>query len=501
MNAPVDLHTRLRSAGKSLHRAVEPIPVDEPPSVPSGGRLPRRTLLAAAAVVLVVAAVVGAAVALRADREDRVSNDPDAVPFLIFDSPPKGLPISGGVTLPLEVEGEPGTNLSLTLYDVDGKDLAVMTSEDRATDDPAEPEDPEHPVTVRGKQGAFEDTGILGRSVSWTEAEGVEVAVYSRTLTQEQLVTTASAATGEPTALEPGPLAAAGATPRKVGAVGGLTTAGMALPNRAVGHVVGYQGPEGADVAAVATITATPDEVAVLRWFAGATTMRKVRGHDGSIGSQTSVNQVSVGDGDTTEAQETTSWTVTWEESPGIYALVMMTNVTEEELLALVDDIRPATRVERSQIAAATLTDDEHSGTASEESEVSESALVEVPEGARPIFSGEFDAGGTWLLYLDHDQLCADLNLGATSGGSCGAIPDAPHATAIHAEGVTFVYGVAPEGTIYTAPDGMVAPTLVDGKLSPLFFGVPIEPGRPVPSEIKFYGGAGDVIARLPVRT
>jgi hypothetical protein len=350
----VDLDTRLRSAGDSLVRASERLS----PAVP-----PRslRPVAAVVAGVVTVVALAAGSVAVLASGGDEGSVDQTvtgpSVPRLIPDAIPEGLRPAGVIELSTAGAGSP--TQSISVYGdpaaddpFAGSDLAILT-----TTVPLVPElqsvEGAQPVDVRGHDGLVQAVLPFAPAVLWEEAEGLTIAVASRTLDVDQLVAVAEGleVNADTRAVDlgslpgdlPGPLApVASADLDEV--FFGIQSVGLPAQDSTAGHLVGYL-PENYDNffanASVAELTGDATDLAVLRWVSGATTATQVRGHRAWSGSH-ELPGFDDGEGIVPGSQGPISAFV-WEEAPGVLVLVQTFGPTEDEALALAESLRPAT--------------------------------------------------------------------------------------------------------------------------------------------------------------
>jgi hypothetical protein len=455
----MDLDTRLRSAGASLHRAVDVIPADTPPHpAPS-----RRPILAAAAAVLLVVAIVGMAVALR-DGEEGVSSDPDDVPRLIVDDPPGGLVLTGVADLPVELDEQLGMSGWFALYQGDGADVAVLVVPDDGQEG-----DGRH-VTARGHDAVIEEIEPFGTTVSWVESEGVLAMVATHSLSEDQIVDVAEALTFD------GDTARLSETPAGIDAVLQETAAipdftlGLGLPGSASagGHIAGYQEDLGEGemrTASVGLVTGTDSDLAAQRWMTGADERITVRGHDGWIG----------------ETEYGTS--VVWQEGPGLLGVVQGYGVTRDEVLAIVGGLRPAT------------SDEWETGLRASESPT--------PHDDKVSIEGEYGQG-TWSAYIDADgELCGGIEKDGQSTGSCGELDGADLIDLDDVESIEgqdrpplAVYGVLPDGAIsVTTSDGPMEVKTATADDGTAIYAIDLQ-GKPVPVEVIFLDAAGKEVSR-----
>ena len=495
-----DLDTRLRSAGDSLRRAVEPLDPGAPPV--DADRPDRRPLLAAAAVVLVIA-LVAAAVALSGDdRDGGISTDPDVVPRLVLGAAVVGLPATGGTDLPA-ADGESGSgpSMRMSLYAAaapgrpDGTiDVALVVlppADSGAGDDGATVrinEDGE-PVTVRGRPGRLTEEAVFGLSVAWEEAPGRWLLLATRdTGARDELLAMADAGTGSPDRFEPGPTGAGVDPPTRRATVDDIDVwSGIPVSTSAVGHVVGYQSDDGDRMVFVVTFAATEAEAEIVRWMAGAQEPVEVRGHDGWAGRQelTSGSSGSASSDGTTEEQASTSTirTLVWEEAPGVYVLLRGTGdgdgIGEAEMQRLADSLRSAGDAEWEALGA-------------------ESDSVSPPDAPAAIDS-EFD-GGTWAVYLDTEgSICAGIETDSSGSSSCGSSPGGAEVLSDDAGTPLVVYGALPPGAAdVRLPGGASGASTATAEDGTTVYAITADDG-PLPTEVVFVDAAGQEVARTAV--
>lgn len=491
MNVHDDLDIRLRSAGESLHRSVELLPADAPPAPGPN----HRPLLAAAAAVLVVVAIAAAALALRAYDDADVSTDPDGIPRLVLGDPPEGLPATGAVDLPLAAgeDDDMFPPAAVAIYETTLPDdpatvagLMVMTL---SRGDGVELTDGET-VTVRGKPGSVTEDELLGLSVGWEEEPGVLVVVGTRDqVGRDALLAVAADGTFAGGTFSPGPVAAGSEPPDLVGSIDDFDMwSGSPISRSAVGHMVGYQSDD--DIGRLVSVTSfasTDGDIAVVRWVAGATEPTEVRGHDAWLGSQTfetssSGSGSSDGSSDGGSEEQVTSdtmRTLVWEEAPDVYVVLRASGVTEDELLDLAEDLRPAGAAEWTSL----LTDTDSA----------------TPTGVPDAIEGRFGETA-WSVYIGEDgSLCAATAGGSTGVENCGSSTGPTVLTDEETGTPLVVYGVLPDGAVGIDLEG----TGIGYSVRPAaggrqIYAVDLD-GVPAPTVLTFLDDAGQVVEQAQV--
>ena len=258
-----------------------------------------------------------------------------------------------------------------------------------------------------------------------------------------------------------------------VGEIADLSVALLPVPESAPGHVVSYQAEGGGDSLVVATVAGDRDDLAVMRWASGAVTPVDVRGHEGWIGRA----------GPAEELGE--SVTTVWEEAPGVLATARGFGVSEADLLAAAESLRPIPVAEWG-------------------SALDEAMGSPVPSDARVTLEGQY-AEGTWAVYVAaDDQLCGATESGAEGSETCGQ-GDGPSVTTLHdnAGEAVLAYGEMPAGATGVrsrAADGTEsdegASVATDGDRS--VWAVVVDPSA-MPAGFAFVDDAGAEVTFLPL--
>lgn len=352
-----DLDTRLRGAARSLHNAAGNL---DPTTLPRD----RRPLRAATLAVLVVVALTAVMVIARDDQEGSVATNPDGIPRLIPDAVPEGIPPLGGYDLPDDLSTMAESEPSLTLYgDPEAADpfavadLAVSTrvvppvpGEEEEGEVAADFELSHNQVWVRGVPGDVDDARG-GPSLTWTEGETLMVTLTSHTLDIGQLVVAGDALALEGNGMVLASQPAEVTSPLiEVASMAGHTSLEIPLPTDAAGYVVGYETEDYSRHMVLTMFEGGDDELTLLRWFLNTDEQATLAGRDGWAGSDT----VEVGSSTAPITAEMTSFV--WEQAPGLVAAINGRGVSQADLAAAIDSLRPATDDEwserREQIAS-----------------------------------------------------------------------------------------------------------------------------------------------------
>lgn len=467
MSTELDLDTRLRRAGASLHRAVDLIPADTPPqaSPKSPNRVP---LLAAAAAVLIVVALAAVALSLRGDDEPPVTTDPGRLPRLLAQNPVAGMELSGAADLPLPAnDAMAGFRTWFALYRNDaGDEVGII----RLAPDPERPGDLGEPnATVRGHEARIETSPAYGTTVRWEEDDELGISLMSDDLDGDALV-----AAADDLEVDEGEIRLGGDF-TAVAIVPDLSVGlGLAVSGSMVGHIAGYETTDDSGIGGYgASLSAGATDVAVLRWMGRADEPIEVQGHDGWIGRTTSESATSSNEGDETTTTEI--WTVIWEEGPGVVGVAQVYGLDRDAAVALAESLRPVDQETWEQ-----LLDDTDSL---------------IPRDAQASME---DEDGDWAVYLDADgQLCsAAKDSDSTSVSGCSD----PSTVNVAEEGEQrFVYGVLPDGAagwrdangdnwFNTDGDGDIEAGLYSFDLG----------DAPVPEEVVFIDAEGNEVRREP---
>lgn len=349
---PTDLDTRAANAAGNLREvaARRPVPTFEPGRLPAPapaaepGRSPAR-MLAVAAVVVLVAGVVGGAAVLR--RDD--GGAPDRLTAEQVDPPrphvagwlPDGWESLG--TWSIE-PGEEETSL-LADFQVLGTDGTPVVAigmgpgiESFTDDEDASTSTRQERVEVDGREVWRVTTPFAGDSTWSVVAAGDRsIVVIAPTLDDEERDRLAAGAAWDGSTLTLPE--AAEDWEHLLTLDDAMAAMPIALYRQQVFGAVAYQAsyalpPAVTDEAmtgvSITTAGVVSDTTAVTRLFAPASRMIEVRGHDAAVG--------------TFEEAGTTFRFVTWQERPGEKITVTGSDVTEEELLRIAEDVRPADR-------------------------------------------------------------------------------------------------------------------------------------------------------------
>jgi hypothetical protein len=372
------LDRRAEAAAAAVRAAVADLEPASDANPPAG---PRRWPALVAAVVILIAAIAGAAVLQRDDGDTVVAGANDTM-RLIPDHLPDGLAPAGAADLPTDGFEE-------GFFDVYGRgsdedafrdgDVGVLVLGDNVS--PARND--EESVQVRGVAGwANEEAGSA--SVQWEEPGLGLVALVSHTLGRDELIELADGLQRQDERLVLDPTAG-------FDHVAGLDGAFSALTYRMIpgspGAAVHYQS-SGQVVNRTLSIAVVADEPGLLdafRWLGGDEARRTtVRGHDGWFLPGSDSDDFSP------------YLALGWRERPGVLLTAAGLGVSEDELRAAVESLRPATDEEWRRLLA--VGDDE----------------VATPEDSdsedMPTLAGE----GPWRYARDGDD------------GVCFEVPDPP---------------------------------------------------------------------------
>jgi hypothetical protein len=473
-----DLDTRARTGATALRDAVRdlPVPASHRVRTPHRGRL----VLVAAAVVALVA--LTASLVGRGEDEQRLSTDPSAgAPRLVLDPAPAGMAVSGAVDLPLP--GEPSAQGAYWVYGDAGsddpfadRDLALIHA--TSSEDTPIPTDGSERTEVDGHTAWVspppEDPGDLGRRSVYVEVADGSLGLFSRTLSDTELLAAAGDLDLDAVPLDPpdrlGDL-------DQVGTTRGSLSAGATLLPFAVGagHVVGYvdDASDGGRGIYLASVEGGDGALAIARWALG-TTIRAVDvdGTEGWSGSP-------YGEG---------SSLVVWQESAGVVVGVTGFGIEEAALLAAAESVRIATDAEWEALVR-----------------LGDTATV--PRDAQLGVSNDDVAGSGFAAYLDDEgYLCVDY--AEETGGSVGSCSGGVGESSLTVEalrlssGQMVLYGYTTLGT-----DGEIRIEAGDGALvdaseayhegGTLFAGLFTDDS--LPTEIVVRGADGAELARAGV--
>jgi len=330
------LDRRAEAAAAAVRAAVahlEPVPGERP------ARPRRRWPVLVAAVALVAAAIGGAVLVERDDGDDVVAGPSGALPRLVVGDLPEGLRPTGASELPAL-----GSSLStFRLYGrgseddpfADG-DLGILVYRDLGSltvlGVPSQ-------VRVRGVDGSSTDDRSYGRSLSWQEPGVGSVLLRSRTLTQMQLIEFAEALRrdGEDLVVDQapggyGPIADLRGAP-------GVTALALAPGDR--GPTVNYGSADHARSLFVTVVVDHPGALEAFRWLGGTSTERTtVRGRGGWF--------LPTPDDEAVLPMNA----LAWREGPGVLVDVSGFGLTEAEVRAAAESLRPATDAEWDELLA-----------------------------------------------------------------------------------------------------------------------------------------------------
>ena len=372
------LDRRAETAAAAVRAAaadLQPPPEAVPPAAP------RRWPVLVAALVLVIAAVTGAVV-LQRDDGDTVVAGPNDTLHLIPGQVPGGLAPGGASDLPADGGGDRVLDLYGKGPDDDALrdgDVAVLViGRDSSPDG-----DNEEVVQVRGVAGqAHEEAGSSG--VRWEEPGLGSVALVSHSLGSDELVRLADGLQrqGERLVLDP-----ATGFEHVSDVYGSLETLLYRVIPGARSAVVHYQS-EGEVVARTLFVVVTVDEPGLLdsfRWLGGTEARRTtVRGHEGWFLPGSDSDDFSP------------YLALGWRERPGVLVTISGLGISEDELRAAAESLRPASDQEWHDLVAA----------ATDES------------GAPSLAAGE-----GWRYTSDSDGgVCFEVEVGDdASSGACSA--------------------------------------------------------------------------------
>lgn len=400
------VEARARRAAAALVASVEPLAADPPPLRPA--HPVRRVVLAAAVVLLVVAAV--ALVRSGDEAAAPVSTGPAAVPRLVPDAVPAGGRLAL-VDLPDAAAGT-GSVVEAALYGrpgpggpTAGGDLGVVVA-------PSEPfalrSGATELVDLGGRKATLSANapgGSEGWSLTWAEGDRY-VGLATHTLAPEELIAAAGdvrLVDGVPELGSPPDGFRLVAAPRPV--VGAPDTL---LPAGAEGHgvLVSFEALQWR--VSVLTVAGGEDDELLARWLHGPGRAVTVRGRAAELATDRNLTKL------------------VWREAPGVLVVVQAVDAPEEELLALLGSLRPATDAEWEDL---------------------QSDPEEVEDEPEVVASASFDtARGEATVTLDSEAgIC--VQIAGRSGRWCGPIAEDGGLRASMAprpDGAWIVYGQAP---------------------------------------------------------
>jgi hypothetical protein len=359
MTVDVDIDTRLRNAGESLRQASHGLTAPTAAPDPAGGH--RRAALVAIAAV-VVAALGLAAVLVREGGTDHVSTEPTTPATTAADprwSPtvvPEGLTEAAPIDLP--TAPDPVTTQHITLYGdpraadpLAGPVFAIRVLPEGlgqemppgssstvifgASGPGAYVED----VEVRGHPGHVGGSPDAGLSVMWEEGPGSWLAIDGRGLDREQLLAIAEALSvdGRNVRLDPLPPGLPGVF-EEIRAADVAWVDSAPVPAGLEGQVLPYPGPDGRSLT-VATYAGDAADLALLRWVIGAYDEATVAGEPAWSWT---VEPASDLPDNLPEGLVRRTRTLVWQAAPGVLAVTTGRGLTDGEVLAAAESLRPA---------------------------------------------------------------------------------------------------------------------------------------------------------------
>jgi hypothetical protein len=378
------LDRRAEAAADAVRAAVAHL---EPPQGEVPAPRHRRWPVLAAAVALAAVAVAGAVLVERDGDRDVVAGPSGALPRLVADDPPDDL--SAAVASELPAAGT--TASSFRLYGrgdandpVRDGDVGIFVMRGGGSFNA-----PGEEVRVRGVQGTLGEQASYGWSLVWNEAGLGSVLVQSRSLSGQDLLPLAEGMRREGDGLvldrPPGGYRLVADLPGPPG-----LTLGIMVPGDR-GSTVRYSADGGRFLALMVTED-RPGALEAFRWLGGtrvrATT---VRGHDAWF------LPASADD----EPFELAA--LGWREQPGVFVSVAGSGLTEEELRAAAEGLRPATDEEWEELVAAA--DDDPVASSDED----------MPTLAE---------GPSWRYARDGDEgVCFEVVDGGVPSGTCYSDP------------------------------------------------------------------------------
>jgi hypothetical protein len=487
----MDLDTQMRVASHSLRRASRGLTPTGPPPT----RRPPLAVAGMAVVVTLLLAVAGIAVLrLTDDDRSRVSTGIPDVPRLIPGAYPEGLPDPMGIDLPYTALFDDNVPASIAVYGDPGgespfaaADLAVITS-DNDIRPYVEGSGNQRTVTVRGVEGLSteaSDGSAIGRSVTWEEADGQHVLVASHSLDEDQLLAVAEALTivgGDVTldAAPPGVPVLEQLAAADDHLLANLVVVGPPVRRSAEAFMVGNETVDYDKSFFVVTSAGDTSDLVVVRWVTGADTRTEVRGHPAWAGTD---------DG---------AQSLVWEESPGVIAMVLANGLTDAELQAAVDSLRPATDDEWDQLPHEPV--DESVGDAGDESAGGENPADE--EAA--YLAGEY-SGGLWDVSYDLmlNELCGSLVplAGDDAPYACVGLDEPASVLADPGGTMLLLFGLMPEGAMRLGDPALAeAAQVTDTPDGRVLYAVVLD-GQPAPTEVAFVDSQGQTVSTSAVAT
>jgi hypothetical protein len=465
-----DIDTRAREAGAALLASVEPVATPRPRRSP----LPR---LAFAAIALLVIAASVLVVTRRDDRSGSTVTSGPGAPRLVVDPVPDGFALTqarddevGGDTITISTFGH---GEGADLY----RDSELMVGvfarrgpEDLSSDSTA------MTVTVHGSTGRVEQSDY-GVTLSLEIGPNRVAVVVSRTLTVDEVVQAADALRFD----AGGAVTVEGVLPRDLAFVGTSTmsaTGGQLELVRPGSHIARYSNQ--AQDASFSVIS-QEGPLAVLdveRWsLRSAVRAVDVQGRRGFIGT--------LEDAGTIPYRE-----LVFEREDGIVAIGG--NVTEDQLLAVAEHLRPAAEAEWTDASGA-------------------QTETVIPPGAKASLEGSLGARQPWTVYVDaQGALCASVQSQEHGSVSCtghaiGSVEDQPIDLRLRPQTLRddagtprIVYGYSPPGTARVVLDN--GAQQIDAPTTPiedrLLYAGALEP---FPVQVVFFAADGTEISREPV--
>ena len=488
----MDLDTQMRVASHSLRRASRGLTPTGPPPT----RRPPLAVAGLAVVVTLLLAVAGIAVLrLTDDDRSRVSTGtrPD-VPRLIPGAYPEGLPDPMAIDLPYALLSSDNVPASIAVYGESGADnpfgvgdLAVITSDDDMRPY-LEGSGNQRTVAVQGVEGLSTDAtdgSAIDRSVTWEVADGRHVMVASHSLDEDQLLAVAEALTiadGDVTldAAPPGVPVLEQLAAGDDYLLASLVVAGPPVRRSAEAFMVGNETVDYDKSFFVVTLAGDASDLIVDRWFTSADTPTEVRGHPAWAGTDEG------------------SQSLVWEESPGVIAMVLTNGLTDAELQAAVDSLRPATDDEWDQLPHEPV--DASVGDAGDDAAGGEDLVDEDVAS----LAGEYSSG-LWDVSYDLvlNELCGGLIPNAADDAPYACVGSDEPASVLADPGGTMLllFGVMPDGAVRLGDPALTEAAQVtntpDGRV---LYAVVLD-GQPAPTQVAFVDPQDQTVATTPVTT
>jgi hypothetical protein len=324
------LDRRAGEAAAAVRAAVAHL---EPPPGELPGPARRRWPALAAAVALAAAAVAGAVLVERNVDRDVVAGPTGPLPRLVVGDVPEGMSATGATEVPgpgspastFRLYGEGDADDPLRDGDVG---IVVMSGDAGSFATPG------GEVRVRGVQGTMGEDPDYGWSLTWREAGVGSVLIHSRSMSEAEVLGVAEALRreGDGLVLDQPP-----DSYRLVADLPGLPVLFGAGDD---GSQVRYESADAARWLSVAVVAERPGAFDAIRWLGGRNASETaVRGHDAwylppSGGAAISTSMLG------------------WREQPGVLVTVAGTGLSEDELRAVAESLRPATDGEWEELLA-----------------------------------------------------------------------------------------------------------------------------------------------------